>query len=136
MKIIIDTNVLMSRIFFGGVPGQILDVWREGQFELVTSPGVIDEYMRVGERLTRRFDEVDVQPILAFIIQNAEVVADTPLPESVCKDPDDDKFLACALAAGADLIVSGDKALRVVSGYKDIQVVTPRQFLDRLPPDF
>lgn len=131
MRIVVDTNVLMSGIFFGGVPGRILTAWREGRFELAVSPDVADEYARVGERLAQRFSGVDVQVILDLIVRNAEVVPSTVLPEPVCGDPDDDKFLACALAARADLIVSGDKKLLAVSGYEDVAVTTPREFSDR-----
>ena len=131
MRIVVDTNVLMSGIFFGGVPGRILAAWREGRFELAVSPDIADEYARVGERLAQRFAGVDVQVILDLIVRNAEVVPSTVLPEPVCGDPDDDKFLACALAARADLIVSGDKKLLAVSGYEDVAVATPREFSDR-----
>ena len=68
---------------------------------------------------------------LDLIVRNAEVVPSTALPEPVCDDPDDDKFLACALTARADLIVSGDKKLLAVSGYEDVAVATPREFSDR-----
>ena len=74
---------------------------------------------------------VDIQIILDTLVQNAEIVPGTALPEPVCDDPDDDKFLACALAARADLIVSGDKKLLAVSGYEDVAVTTPREFADR-----
>ena len=131
MRIVVDTNVLMSGIFFGGVPGRILAAWREGRFELVVSPDIADEYARVGERLAQRSAGVDVQVILDLIVRNAAVVPSTALPEPVCDDPDDDKFLACALAARADLIVSGDKKLLAVSGYKEVAVATPREFSDR-----
>ena len=131
MRIVVDTNVLMSGIFFGGVPGRILAAWREGRFELAVSPDIADEYARVGERLAQRFAGVDVQVILDLIVRNAEVVPSTALPEPVCDDPDDDKFLACALAARADLIVSGDKKLLAVSGYEAVAVTTPREFSDR-----
>lgn len=53
------------------------------------------------------------------------------LPEPVCEDPDDDMFIACALASGAKIIVSGDKLLRNVSGYQNIEILSPRQFFDR-----
>lgn len=131
MRIVVDTNVPMSGIFFGGVPGRILAAWREGRFELAVSPDIADEYARVGERLAQRFAGVDVQVILDLIVRNAEVVPGTALPEPVCDDPDDDKFLACALAARADQIVSGDKKLLAVSGYEAVAVTTPREFSDR-----
>lgn len=55
-----------------------------------------------------------------------------PYYEAVCDDPDDDKFFACAIAGGADLIISGDKHLLKMSGYQGIKVVRPRQFVDEI----
>jgi putative PIN family toxin of toxin-antitoxin system len=130
LRIIVDTNVLMSAILFGGTPARILQAWREATVGLVMSPEIIDEYVRVAERLSARYPGVDVQRILALIVQNGEVVQDSLLPVPVCEDPDDDKFLACAVAANVEVIVSGDKKLRAVSGYAGIRVVTPRQFVD------
>lgn len=57
------------------------------------------------------------------------MIAATQLTESVCDDPDDDKFLACALASKAKVVVSGDKALQRVSGYRGIQVLSPTTFV-------
>jgi predicted nucleic acid-binding protein len=54
-----------------------------------------------------------------------------PLAEGICDDPDDDKFLACALASESRIIVSGDKHLLKVSGYKGIEVLRPRKFLEK-----
>ena len=63
---------------------------------------------------------------------NTSVVFDPPpLQERVCRDPDDDKFLACAVASGTKLVVSGDKALLETSGYAGINVLTPRSFVER-----
>jgi len=131
VKVVLDTNVLLSAILFGGTPGRILDAWRAGQVELVMSPDIVDEYVRVGERLNGRYPDVEIQPVVALVVQNATIVPSAPLPGAVCDDPDDDKFLACALASGTDTVVSGDKKLRAVSGYEGINVLTPRQFVDR-----
>ena len=131
MKVVLDTNVLLSAVLFGGTPARILDAWRTGQVELVMSPDIVDEYVRVGERLNERYPDVDTQPIVALVVQNANIVPNASLPGAVCDDPDDDKFLACALASGTDIVVSGDKKLRAVSGYEGISVLTPRQFADR-----
>ena len=89
------------------------------------SPEIIDEYVMIAGRLSARYPGVDVQGILALIVQNAEVVRSSPLRIAVCEDPDDDKFLACAAAANVEAIVSGDNKLRAVSGYAGIRVVTP-----------
>ena len=131
MRVVIDTNVLMSAIFFGGTPGRILKVWRAGQIDVVMSPEIVDEYVRVGERLRQRYLSADIQPLIELIIQNAEIVPSSLLPDSICEDPEDDKFLARALEAKVKVVISGDKKLLAVSAYQGIAVVTPRQFVDR-----
>ena len=70
-------------------------------------------------------------PVLDYVIQNAEVCFAQPLCEPVCEDPDDDKFLACALNCGSKVIVSGDKHLLKVSGYQNIEVLKPRDFVNK-----
>lgn len=135
MKIILDTNVLVSAIFFGGVPGRILDAWKGGRFTLVVSPDIFEEYRRVAELLGPRFPsfdlDVDLEPLLALILVHGTMVEDSPLPEPVSSDPDDEKFLACALSSETSLIVSGDRHLLDVSGYRDIEILKPRDFVDR-----
>ena len=133
MRVVIDTNVLMSGIFFGGVPGRILDAWAAERLELVLSPDILAEYRRVGAELAVRYPERAevLHPALALVAMNAMLVHAAPLPAPVSTDPDDDKFLAAAKQAGATVIVSGDRDLLAVSGWQNITVVTPRQFADR-----
>ena len=131
MKVIIDTNVFVSGIFFRGPPYQILKAWRDDKIELVISPDILDEYRRVGEILAENHPAIDLAPILTLVIQYADVVSAPPLPDPVCQDPDDDKFLACALASGSVIIVSGDKHLLEVSGYRGIEVIKPRDFVNK-----
>ena len=96
------------------------------------SPEVIQEYDRVGERLSERFPGVDLGPALDLVAAVAELVAAPPLPQAVCRDADDDKFLACALAAEARYVVSGDRDLLAISPYRGVTVVRPRDFIERL----
>ena len=131
MKIILDTNVFVSGVFFKGPPYQILKAWQDGQFQLVLSPEILDEYRRVGEVLAEEHTGINLNPMLDFVVRNAEVYATSQLPEPVCEDPDDDKFIACALISESKLIVSGDKHLLKVSGYHDIVVRKPRDFVDQ-----
>lgn len=131
MKVVIDTNVFVSGIFFRGPPYQILKAWRDDKIELVISPDILDEYRRVGEILAENHPAIDLAPILTLVIQNAAVVSVLPLPDPVCKDPDDDKFLACALASRSTVIVSGDKHLLEASGYRGIEVLKPRDFVNK-----
>jgi len=131
MKVVIDTNVLVSGVFFGGYPGQVLDAWRDGWIDLVVSPDILEEYRRVGEELESRFQGVSIAPFLALAAMHARVVEPLELTEAVATDPDDDKFFACALAADCRLIISGDKHVLAASGFRSIEVVKPRQFVDR-----
>jgi len=130
VKIILDTNVFVSGVFFSGPPYEILAAWRDGKVQLVISPEILEEYQRVGETLGQRYPGVDLGPILDLLVVQGELRQAPSLPESVCDHPDDDKFLACALASESETIISGDKHLLKVSGYHGIKVVTPRKFLD------
>ena len=130
MKVVIDTNVLISGVFFGGMPSRVLEAWRDGEFDLVVSPEVLEEYRRVGEELTARFPGVSLAPFLALLVMNAEIVEAPGLSDQVSRDRDDDKFIACALAANCQTIISGDKDLLEVTGYQGLKVVAPREFLE------
>jgi uncharacterized protein len=131
LKVVMDTNVFVSGVFFSGPPYEILKAWQEGEFELVVSQEILDEYRRVGEILSEERPQVDLNPILTFVIEHARVYQPVALNEPICEDPDDDKFFACALASGSKVIVSGDKHLLKVSGYEGIEVLKPRDFTDR-----
>ncbi len=78
-----------------------------------------------------QFPEVNIQPMIDLVTTNAEILPNQALPESVCEDPEDDTFIACALAGRCRLIVSGDRHLLKVSGFGEIRVMSPRQFIDK-----
>jgi putative PIN family toxin of toxin-antitoxin system len=108
----------------------VLESWRDGRVEIVVSGAVLEEYWVVARRLGREFPGVEAGPFLDLLSTRAKLVEAPALPAPVCADPGDDKFLACALAGGARVIVSGDRGLQRVSGYSGIKVVTPRRFAD------
>ena len=131
MKIVLDTNVFVSGIFFSGPPYKILQAWRAGQVIIVLSQEIFDEYQRVAGILANQFPPVDLSGILNIVKIEAEFYTAPSLPEQVCTDPNDDKFLACALAAKVPVIVSGDKHLLQVSGFQGIKTIKPREFVDK-----
>jgi putative PIN family toxin of toxin-antitoxin system len=131
LKIVMDTNVFISGVFFRGPPYQILKAWQSGEIELVVSQEILDEYQRVSEILAMEHRSIDLKPILRFVIEYAKVYKPAKLKEPVCEDTDDDKFIACALASGSGVIISGDKHLLHISGYQGIEVLKPRQFMER-----
>lgn len=130
MRVIIDTNVLISGIFFGGPPAKILKAWHRGELQLVVSPEILEEYFEVCERISVRYPDIDIAPILVLIARNSQVIEAPPLAEQISRDVDDDMFIACAIASDTLTIISGDNDLLTVSGYKSVQVVTPRDFVD------
>ena len=132
MRVVVDTNVFVSGVFFGGPPGRVLAAWRDATIEVVVSREIIEEYVRVGDELSARFPAVDLGPALDLVAACATMVAAPPLPEPACSDPDDDKFLACAIAAGATYVVSGDRGLLASSPYRKVIVIRPRELVDRL----
>ena len=129
MRVILDTNVFVSGVFFSGRPFRILEAWRDRKLQLIASQEILEEYQRVGETLAEQFPGINLQPIIDLVTTNAEIFPNQVLPESVCEDPDDDKFLACALISRCKVIVSGDRHLLKVSGFRGIKVVKPRQFI-------
>lgn len=135
MRIVLDTNVLMSGIFFGGVPGRILDAWRVARISLIVSPEILDEYRETAQELESTKGDMAAAPILVTLAASAEVVDAPGLSEGVARDPDDDKFLACALAGSAPIIVSGDLDLQTLHSWKGIRILSPRQFVDEFLAD-
>ena len=132
MKVVLDTNVLISGIFFSGPPYRILQAWRDGKVQLAVCLEILAEYRQVALRLSEKYKGIDVSSLLDLVAVHPHIVQAAPLPEPICDDPDDDIFLACALAAKTRIIVSGDKHLLAVSGWAGIQVLRPKTFVDHL----
>ena len=131
MRIVLDTNVLMSAVFFGGLPFKILQAWRDGKVQLAVCPEILAEYREVALRLNEKYEGVDVLPLLDLVAIHSHLVQVAALPEPVCDDPDDDIFIACALATRARTIVSGDKHLLSASGRAGVRVLRPKAFVDK-----
>jgi len=129
MRVVLDTNVFISS-FFGGNPRAVIDLWKTGRLTLCLSQDILDEYIEVLRRLG--LDSApELDELLTFFATGAHILFTTRTPDvRVVADPDDDCFIACALALKAAYVVTGDKALLDVGHYEGIEVVTPRAFLD------
>ena len=135
MRIVVDTNLFVSSLIRPkGIPAQIL--MHSAQFELVTSEAILAELERVlnYDRIRRKYhlSEQTVGEYLARIRHDSEIIVVATSAAGASPDPDDDKFLACAVEAGADCIVSGDPHLTGLGSYQGTPILTPRQFLDSL----
>lgn len=132
MRIIIDTNVLASGLFFKGIPFKILQGIKLRKYKTIVSQGIIDEYKKTVDKLAERFPNViNANAQLELIVLSSDICQPQELINPVCADPDDDKFIACAIASKTKIIVSGDKHLLDVSGYQGIEVLTPRRFFEK-----
>ena len=131
MRIILDTNVFISGIFFTGPPYQIVKAWRDGSVQLLVSPSILDEYQRIGAELALQFRDVDLKPFLDLLTIQAEIVHAPTLPAVIPDDPSDDKFLEAAVAGNASYIISGDKHLLKLSEFQGIQILKPKDFVQR-----
>ena len=132
MRVVVDTSVFLPGVFFGGPPRDVLAAWLASRIEMVVSGEIIQEYLRVGVRLSARFPGADLDRVLDMVAETAMLVSAPALPEPVCEDRDDDKFLACAVAAGARYVVSSDRALLATSPYRNVTVIRSRDLLDML----
>jgi len=131
MRIVLDTNVFISS-FFGGNPRAVIDLWKVGRATLCISKGILDEYVEILRRLGLD-GTPELEELLKLFATGSHILFTKRTPEiHVAADPDDDQFIACALALKARYIVSGDKALVELRRYRGIQIVTPREFLDAM----
>lgn len=129
-RVVVDTNVFVSS-FFGGNPRKIVDLWKSGQVTICLSKPIIDEYVEVLQRLGLQ-NERELGELLNLFARGFHVLfsANTPELHLVNEDPDDDKFIECAVALKADFVISGDKNLIAIQDYMSIRIVTPKEFLD------
>jgi putative PIN family toxin of toxin-antitoxin system len=135
MRVVLDANQFISAVLVPlGHPAQILQAWRAGRFELALSPAILSEVRRVllYPRLQKKhgWDEKQIDDFMAGIIEAATLMPGTLSVQAVPDDPTDDKYVACALEASAQYIVSGDQHLTRLKRYQGVEIVTPASFIE------
>ncbi len=131
MRIVCDTNVLVSAILFGGHPRNILEQIIEGKLIGVISPELRRELADVLSRPKFGLSTPQVESIMRLIAETFVEVFPKDVPDLIKTDPDDNIVLACAAEANAETIVSGDGHLLSLDRYEDIVIQSPSQFLDQ-----
>ena len=134
MRVVLDTNVLVSAFLSSrGAPAQILQFLEQEAFDLLISPEIVQEYAAAlgYERVKKvhKLSDAQVQSVLEDLKAVATLVQPVFTPAVVTEDADDDKFFACAIEGGADIIVSGDARVQAVKEYQGIQVLSPAVFV-------
>jgi putative PIN family toxin of toxin-antitoxin system len=136
LRLVIDTNIAVSAILWQGTPGRLIALATEGEIELFTSAALLDELADV---LTRN---KLAKPVAKTGRSAGQLVKDfrrlvrrvraAALTKQVSRDADDDAVLACALAAGADLIVSGDVDLLALGSFRNIPIINAAAAVRRI----
>lgn len=130
MKIVVDTNVVISGVFFGGNPRRIVEAIVNGSINAYATADIMDEYMEIiDSMITRKQGKLSLR-ILSPLFSSFKVI-EGKSQIAVCRDPDDDKFLECAVDAKALYIVSGDNDLLDIEAYDGIQIITAKEFCEK-----
>ena len=130
MRILIDTNVLISGLFFGGLPKKLLSEIDFEKFIICINEEILAEY---NEQIDKKISSPkyhlneEIRKNFFSNLQSFEMVSDL----KVCRDPKDDKFINCAIDAKAIYIVSGDNDLLTIKNFAGIEIVMAREFYDR-----
>lgn len=134
MKVVIDTNIFVSS-FFGGNPRKIIDLWKSGDINLCLSKDILDEYIGVLQRIGLK-DINEIEELLSLFAKGFNILFTTKTPKikAVKDDPEDDKFIECAVGLKAEVIITGDKALSAMGEYMGIKILTPQEFLKTHKP--
>lgn len=132
MIVTVDTNVLVSGVFFGGVPGMIVTAAREGTFKLAMTPALLSELREVLSKPRFGLTPDAVRLLMDGMEASATIVYPGKRHQVVMRDRDDDAVVDCAVESGSMYIVSGDSHLTEIDIVEGITVVTPRRFADVL----
>jgi len=134
IRVVLDTNIIVSAtILRKGHSAQVLDLWREEKIELAVSLPILEEMRKVLKRARiikqQSMVQQDVKALIEGFRESGILTSGRLDLEVVREDPEDDKFIICAVEAGADYIVSGDTHLLKLKEYQGIKIVPPREFL-------
>jgi len=129
MKVILDTNVIVSGIFWKGASEKVLYAWADDKFKLVISSEIIKEIIKTLMNFKIKLPFNEILLWLSVLLWKAELVEPEERVYVVKDDPDDNKFIEAAIEGNADYIVSQDKHLLNIKEYKGIKIILPEDFL-------
>lgn len=131
-RLVVDSNVWISALVFGGAPRQVFEVIVHDGLRLVVSAEILTEVRRVvGVKFPDFVD--DVEALIGVIHEHLDFVSLGSITIDVCRDPDDNRVLETAILGDAAAIVSGDKDLLVLGDYEGVAIITPQEWLALRP---
>ena len=130
LKVVVDTNIIVSALLFGGTPARLIDLWQTGAIKPLASKQIIDEYLRIMTYPKFKLSEVEINFLLyQQILPYFDIIDVHPGPGIIKKDPENDKFIRCGLAGIAKFIISGDQRLLTLKSNQKTKVLSPAQFI-------
>jgi len=131
-RIVLDTNTLVSALLFKGSLAAIVDLWKSGRCTPVFSKETFSEFKTVLEYPKFSLTAQEIKIIIQEeVLPYFEVIDVSEQITGICRDPDDDKFIACAVSASAEFMVSDDKDLLDIGRYNAIRIISPSDFLKK-----
>lgn len=135
MRVVLDTNVIVSGLLWKGSTKAIFDLIEDDQVELCMTPAILDEVERVllYPQIAKQLDKVgiSIKQVVGYLLENATFFHDENLVQVVRDDPTDNVFINCAIVSGSQFVISGDKHLLLVKSYMGIQILKPVEFLKK-----
>lgn len=131
MRIVIDTNVIASAVFFGGRPAELVRLVLNKEQSAVATQEILEEYQETIDYLTEKYPERKRRFSALGLFATMEII-EAKSEINVCRDPDDNKFLSCAIDGKCCYVVSGDKDLLSLQECQGVQIVTVAQFLENV----
>ena len=132
-KVVLDTNILVSALLFKGELEGVVDCWKNGRIIPVLSKKTFAEFKTVLEYPKFSLSRQDIQMIIEQeVLPYFEIVEVSNKTENVCRDPDDDKFIDCAISASAKFIVTGDRDFLDIGGFKSVRIINASTLLKML----
>ena len=128
MKVVLDTNIFISGIFWKGSSNKVILNWREGKFTLVTSLEAVSEIIKVLKDFKIKLSDDMIKEWVDLIVRNSIIVEPKEKISIVKDDPKDNIFIETAVAGNADYIVTQDKHLLKLKGFRGIKIITPEEF--------
>lgn len=130
MRIVLDTNALVSALLFSGVESQLVRLWQGGSVTLLISRPILDEYLRVLAYPKFKLTRSEIRGLIeGEVLPFVEIVHPTQRVKAIKSDPSDNKFLECALAGQAEVLISGDKQVLALRTYRKVRIQSPAEFL-------
>lgn len=131
MRVVLDTHVLLSALLFTGIASESVPLWRKGAITVLLSREILDDYLRVLAYSKFELSEGEIKGLTEEeLLPFAQVIKPGIRIRVVKRDPSANKFLECAVAGKADVLISGDKELLAIGHYRQVRIRTPSRFLE------